>query len=210
MADIENIEGSEISRGKGRRAPAGDRRADGRATKRRILAAARSIIIENGTDSLSIDHVIKEAGVSKGAFMYHFHTRQDLIEALVDEYAAHLGEVEAELVRKSAGGCSMLDAYAEWYRLFASGEIDSGTSPLVALAMASRDNRKFMAPVRDWYRRYFDRVEKQACGSGKALVFTLAYDGLFFHHLFGIDVMSPKEKEMIAEALRTYVEGNAE
>ena len=210
MADIENIAGTETSRDRKQGAPVRGRRANGRDTKQRILAAARSIIIENGTDSLSIDHVIREAGVSKGAFMYHFHTRQDLIEALVDEYAAHLGEVEEELVSRSAGGCSMLDAYTDWYRMFTSGEIDSGTSPLVALAMSSRDNRKFMSPVRDWYRRYFDRVEKQECGAEKALVFTLAYDGLFFHHLFGIDVMSPTEKRLIAEALQTYVAKDAE
>ena len=64
----------------------------------------------------------------------------------------------------------MLEAYAEWYKGFTSGEIDSGSSPLVALAMASRDNRKFMEPVRDWYRRYFDRVKQEACGSERALV----------------------------------------
>ena len=52
--------------------------------------------------------------------------------------------------------------YAEWYKGFTSREIDSGSSPLVALAMASRENRKFMEPVRDWYRRYFDRVKQEA------------------------------------------------
>lgn len=61
------------------------RRANGRATRLKILAAARAIIIEKGTDSLSIDRVIKEAGVSKGSFMYHFPSRQALIEALVNE-----------------------------------------------------------------------------------------------------------------------------
>lgn len=55
------------------------RRANGRATRLKILAAARAIIIEKGTDSLSIDRVIKEAGVSKGSFMYHFPSRQALI-----------------------------------------------------------------------------------------------------------------------------------
>ncbi len=33
-----------------------------------------------------------------------------------------------------------------------------------------------MEPVRDWYRRYFDRVKQEACGSERALVYTLAYD----------------------------------
>ena len=130
------------------------RRAYGRATRRKIRAAARAIFIEKGTDSLSIDRVIKEAGVSKGSFMYHFPSRQALSEALVNEYAAQLGEVQTGLTNKAKSDCPMLEAYAEWYKGFTSGEIDSGSSPLDALAMASRENRKFMEPVRDWYRRY--------------------------------------------------------
>ncbi|MEI3243649.1 MAG: TetR/AcrR family transcriptional regulator [Holdemanella sp.] len=81
------------------------RRANGRATRLKILAAARAIIIEKGTDSLSIDRVIKEAGVSKGSFMYHFPSRQALIEALVNEYAAHLGEVQTGLTTKAKSDC---------------------------------------------------------------------------------------------------------
>ena len=182
------------------------RRANGRATRQKILAAARAIIIEKGTDSLSIDRVIKAAGVSKGSFMYHFHTRQDLIEALVNEYAAHLNEVETELAGKAKGDLPMLAGYADWYKKFTSGKIDSGSSPLVALAMSSRENRKFMAPVRDWYRSYFDRVKTQACGADRALVYTLAYDGLFFHHLFGIDVLTQDEKKLIMDTLQAFVE----
>ena len=101
------------------------RRANGRTTRLKILAAARVIIIEKGTDSLSIDRVIKEAGVSKGSFMYHFPSRQALIEALVNEYAAHLGEVQTGLTNKAKSDCPMLEAYAEWYKGFTSGEIDS-------------------------------------------------------------------------------------
>ena len=97
------------------------RRANGRATRLKILAAARAIIIEKGTDSLSIDRVIKEAGVSKGSFMYHFPSRQALIEALVNEYAAHLGEVQTGLTNKAKSDCPMLEAYAELYKGFTSG-----------------------------------------------------------------------------------------
>lgn len=183
------------------------RRANGRATRLKILAAARAIIIEKGTDSLSIERVIKEAGVSKGSFMYHFPSRQALIEALVNEYAAHLGEVQTGLTNKAKSDCPMLEAYAEWYKGFTSGEIDSGSSPLVALAMASRENRKFMEPVRDWYRRYFDRVKQEACGSERALVYTLAYDALFFHHLFGTDVLTDDEKKAVTRTLQAFADG---
>lgn len=101
----------------------------------------------------------------------------------------------------------MAYGYAEWYKGFTSGEIDSGSSPLVALAMASRENKKFMEPVRDWYRRYFDRVKQEACGSERALVYTLAYDALFFHHLFGTDVLTNEEKTAVTSTLQAFADG---
>ncbi|MFR6358801.1 MAG: TetR/AcrR family transcriptional regulator [Sutterella wadsworthensis] len=92
------------------------RRANGRATRLKILAAARVIIIEKGTDSLSIDRVIKEAGVSREASCTTSQAGRHLIEALVNEYAAHLGEVQTGLTNKAKSDCPMLEAYAEWYK----------------------------------------------------------------------------------------------
>lgn len=177
-------------------------RANGRATREKILQAAREIIIEKGTDSLSIDRVIKHAGVSKGSFLYHFPHRQALVEALVNEYASHLANVETTLSADKKGDRAMLEAYAEWYELFSTGKLDSGSSPLVALAMASRENRRFMEPIRDWYRQYFDRVKTSTCGANKALVYTLTFDAMFFHHLFGTDVLTAEEKEGIKAELK--------
>lgn len=63
-----------------------------------------------------------------------------------------------------------------------------------------------MEPVRDWYRRYFDRVKQEACGSERALVYTLAYDALFFHHLFGTDVLTAEEKKAVTSMLQAIAE----
>lgn len=177
------------------------RRANGRVTREKILQAAREIIIEKGTDSLSIDRVIKRAGVSKGSFLYHFPHRESLIEALVNEYAEHLSTVQITLTAEKAGDRAMLEAYAEWYKRFSTGKLDSGSSPLLALAMASRDNRRFMEPIRAWYRQYFDRVKQSTCGSKRALVYSLTYDAMFFHHLFGTDVLTDEEKQEVIEEL---------
>ncbi len=181
-------------------------RTNGRATREKILQAAREIIIEKGTDCLSIDRVIKYAGISKGAFMYHFPTRQSLIEALVSEYAQHLEKVQKTLEAQFQHTTSpMLAAYGQWYKDFTTGEIDQGSSPLLALSLASRDNRQLMQPVRDWYRNHCDRLKTQGCGPAKAFVVNLAYDALFFHHLFGIDVLTKEEKEMIIHTLNDLV-----
>src|SRR5699024_3944436 len=51
-------------------------------TRRYILQHTRQLILERGFDALTIDGVIKQAGISKGGFLYHFPRRDSLIEAL--------------------------------------------------------------------------------------------------------------------------------
>lgn len=204
-------------------APRTRTRRDGQATRAKILAAARAVIMEDGTDCLTIDRVIRRVGISKGAFLYHFHSRDALLEGLVDEYAEHLGEVQSGLeARESGAPHPMLASYLSWYREFHSGAIDQGASPLVALVMASKRNERFLAPVRAWYRDYFDRLAagsrateagdeaqpENGCDGVDALLLTLAMDGLFFHQLFGIDVLTAEERATLIDRIELR-SGNA-
>ena len=92
-----------------------------------------------------------------------------LIEALVNGYAEHLSTVQTTLTAEKAGDRAMLEAYAEWYKRFSTGKLGSGSSPLLALAMASRENRRFMEPGRAGCPQYFDRVKQSTCGSKRTL-----------------------------------------
>lgn len=105
----------------------------------------------------------------------------------------------------SGKGCPMLDGYAEWYRMFKSGEADLSSAPLYPLLLASRENRRHISLLRAWYRRLFERVKQEPCGAGPALVHTLVVDCLFFHHFFGIDVLTPDEQQMVLDTLRVFV-----
>ena len=139
--------------------------------------------------------------------MYHFPSRQALIEALVNEYAAHLGEVQTGLTNKAKSDCPMLEAYAEWYkglhvgrnrqRLFAArctrhGVKRTGSSWSLC---ATGTGATSIASSRE------------ACGSERALVYTLAYDALFFHHLFGTDVLTDDEKKAVTRTLQAFADG---
>jgi TetR/AcrR family transcriptional repressor of nem operon len=66
----------------------------GEKTKTRILDAAHSLVMGHGLAGTSIDRVIAKAEITKGAFFYHFNTKADLAQALVQRYAdrdaAHL------------------------------------------------------------------------------------------------------------------------
>ncbi|MGI5500843.1 TetR/AcrR family transcriptional regulator [Lentzea sp. CA-135723] len=53
-------------------------------TRRALLDAAGACIRARGT-SATLDHIAKEAGVSKGGLLHHFATKDDLVRALAQD-----------------------------------------------------------------------------------------------------------------------------
>ncbi len=58
-------------------------------TQNRLIAATRRIIIDEGVEATSLEHICKAAGFSRGAFYSNFASKDSLLAALAeDEYAA--------------------------------------------------------------------------------------------------------------------------
>ncbi|KAA3614531.1 MAG: TetR/AcrR family transcriptional regulator [Planctomycetota bacterium] len=64
-------------------------------TRRRILDAAQELVLKQGFSATSIDQILDRVGITKGAFFYHYKTKNDLARALIDRYA----QSESELLR---------------------------------------------------------------------------------------------------------------
>src|SRR3546814_13315782 len=62
---------------------------DGSATRTAIMDAAQTLILETGFSAAAIDSIIARAGITKGAFFYHFKSKTDLAHALLERYAAN-------------------------------------------------------------------------------------------------------------------------
>ncbi|MBO3665161.1 TetR/AcrR family transcriptional regulator [Microbacterium stercoris] len=60
-------------------------------TRAAVLSAAAEAMAERGT-GVSLDHIAKRAGVSKGGLLHHFASREALIVALVDDAQQRLRE----------------------------------------------------------------------------------------------------------------------
>jgi len=52
-------------------------------TRDRILAVARSQFAQNGYHGTSMDAIVKEIGLSKGALYWHFEGKSDLFAAVL-------------------------------------------------------------------------------------------------------------------------------
>ena len=60
---------------------------DSAATRERILDTATTTALDRGFAATSVDQIVAEAGVTKGAFFHHFASKAELGRAILDRYA---------------------------------------------------------------------------------------------------------------------------
>jgi len=56
----------------------------GEAAQKRIVEAANALIYEQGYNSTAISDIADKVGVTKGNLHYHFNTKEDLLEAVIN------------------------------------------------------------------------------------------------------------------------------
>jgi AcrR family transcriptional regulator len=91
-------------------------RADARANRDRILAVARTVVAEQGTDA-SLRDIARRAEVGLGTLYRHFPTREALLEALLRDGFDRLAE-RGQLLR---GSHPPLAALTLWLTQFSAG-----------------------------------------------------------------------------------------
>lgn len=103
--------------------------AEAAGPKERIFHAAMTVALRKGFGKVALSLVAHEAGLSKGGLLHHFATKNDLIRAMLEHYAATRegGPVQA-------GGSS-----------FSAPELDPFA---VALLIAAADNPALIEPFR--------------------------------------------------------------
>ncbi len=69
-------------------AASGNRGRVGRSTREAILEAASRLIHVHGYNHTSLDDVLRESGVGKGNFYYHFKSKEELGYAILDQIIA--------------------------------------------------------------------------------------------------------------------------
>jgi AcrR family transcriptional regulator len=90
------------------------RLADATRIERRqqLIDAAWRCVGDRGFQSLTVDDVCAEAGVSKGSFYVYFDQKQDLLLALLEDEAARIDEVMRDLERTHLSGVERLRRFA--------------------------------------------------------------------------------------------------
>ena len=72
----------------------------GLATRRRIIAVAKSLLAKNGYEGMSIEEILEHCKISRGAFYHHFESKEELFEAVLELVEE---EVAQTLAKASSG-----------------------------------------------------------------------------------------------------------
>ena len=68
------------------------------ATRQALVSSARTLFERNGFAATSVQSIVDDAGLTKGAFYYHFASKEELLRVIHDEYIDHqLAAVQAVL-----------------------------------------------------------------------------------------------------------------
>lgn len=158
-------------------------------TRESIIAAAREVIRRDGVDALTMDRAAKEAGLSKGACMYHFKNKRELYAALIADYAQHLEAEQRrhEALFKGRPDETLVPGFIEWFKSF---EKDSRAWADVGVALLSQfvHDEELMAPVYEWYERLFHRIDALPEEERvPAFVAVMALEGFFYTRKFGVN-----------------------
>jgi len=73
----------------------------GQATKTKLMDIAERLILNRGFSAMSIDEVIKKAGITKGGFFYHFDSKNSLVYALMQRYRKMEAFIFSDLFKRA-------------------------------------------------------------------------------------------------------------
>jgi AcrR family transcriptional regulator len=71
-------------------------RSDAKASRKALVAAARELFAERGPDGLTIVEVARSAGLNRSTAYQHFRSREELTQAVAEDFATELRELLKE------------------------------------------------------------------------------------------------------------------
>ena len=168
-----------------------------------ILEAAEDLILETGTQNLTLAAVASRAGISKGGLLYHFQTKRELLQATLERAVRRLEE-EGARQREDLPDSPGRDLMAHLLAHDVTARSPEGVrakrlySSILAATALDPD---LAAPLRERYGTFFRELTEAGLSPEKAAVVCLAGDGLCLLELIHVSPFDEGLRERILEEL---------
>ncbi len=169
-------------------------------TKRDVLTAAQRVVLRDGVASLTLEAVAREAGRSKGGLLYHFPTKEALIQGLIADLVARFDrEVErrVELDPTPSPG--------RWLRAFLDATVEEWESDYAlsgGILAAIANDPNLLEPIRTAYGRWQERAATDGIDPVAATIVRVAADGLWLGDMFAFAPLSDPLRAEVVTYLR--------
>ncbi len=170
-------------------------------TKLEVLRAAHRVVLRDGVSALTLEAVAREAGRSKGGLLYHFPTKEALIQGLIADPTARF---DREVERLMA--LDPLPGPGKWVRAFLSATTEEAGSDYEltgGLLAAIANDPDLLEPMRAAYDRWQARAVADGLDPVVATLVRLAADGFWLGDIFAFASITEPLRSAVIGRLRT-------
>jgi AcrR family transcriptional regulator len=158
-------------------------------TRDRILDAFQHLVIESGERAATLDAVAQRAGVSKGGLLYHFGSKEALIEGLTHR----LGElVDADIALMRVDPAGPIDYFIRT-SVSMEGEFDRCIVAAARLAQGAHPGARdaLKSAQAEWLKVIVETVHDPAI----ARTIMLIGDGIYYNSSMGAGALNTQEMD---------------
>ncbi|MFE8971857.1 TetR/AcrR family transcriptional regulator [Streptomyces cyaneofuscatus] len=172
-----------------------------RTSKRtQILEAATRVVEREGVKSVTFDSVAAEAGLTKGGLLYHFASRDDLVQAIHQHLA---DEWEAQMIA-AAGKPADLATPEERLAAYSRISSQSATRAELLFMLEGSTTPGHAAPWDAVMERWAPSLTTDDVDDRAALdrfIARLAADGLWLYESLNTEPLAPELRRALAERI---------
>ena len=175
----------------------------------RILDAAEALVRAKGVGGLTLDAAARQARVSKGGLLYHFASKEALLDALLRRLASFIQEdFDAYVAAEPPGPGRVARANIAWIFGQSTDHMNERCDRVAAVFLAAfHHDPALLDPVREQIARIRAAIAEDGLPPGRGMVVLAAIDGLFMARIFGLYALSEAERSDIRAALGGFVGG---
>lgn len=166
-----------------------------------ILKSAIEYILDNEFDSLTLDAIAKQAGISKGGLLYHFPSKEALFlglaQQIFEEFIHHFDECAKNDSEVNGKWSRALIEASIWDLKNNNGKLNIG------IIAASTLNPELAKSISTTYQSVIGKVEQDGINLVTATIIRLAIDGLYYSELFNI---APINEDLRKDVIKQLVD----
>lgn len=154
--------------------------ANGRLSRGDWIAIARKALIASGVDDVKVDVLAKRLKVTRGSFYWHFEHRQELLDALLEDWRDNnRREIAVVTERASEPSASLSEMFQLWL-----GEDPSFPAFDLAIRVWARKSKKVASLVKEideaWVALFQSLFERSGVSTPESFVRARI---LYFHQV---------------------------